>query len=167
MDVNSKINEIPAKLRLTSDVKQAQVCLDELLANIFTPDAKTNLESYLTKLPGDLPQLFSDIFLTTTVTQSTQNDYKKQIEQVSQMLNTCKIVQLTLAFKPDNYSISLFSDWIKKNIGVDAVIDLQYDRSIVGGVQIIYNGIYKDYSVRKNLASTFQLRKDEITGLLK
>lgn len=167
MDNSAKFDQIIAKLRLTSDVKQAHVCLDEFAANFFSPNAAATLETFFNRLPGDLPQIFRELFLTTPVTIENQLEYKKQIDQLAEKLGTVKTIQLTLAFKPDTNAIVTFSDWVKKNISIDTVIDIQYDQSIVGGAQMIYNGMYKDYSVRKNIASTFQIQKEEIMNLLK
>lgn len=167
METATNFDTIIAKLRLTSEVKQAHVCLEEFINNYFAHDNATNIDAYCSKLPGDLPQLFKDLFLQRPTDSQSQTDYKNKIDTLIKKLYTCRIVEMTLAFKPDNAAITYFSDWIKKNVGSDAIIDLQFNPSIVGGAQIIYNGMYKDYSIRKKLASTYQLQRDEIMGLLK
>ena len=167
METTTNFDTIISKLRLTSELKQAHICLEEFTNNYFSHENNANIDAYCSKLPGDLPQLFKELFMQRPSDSQNQTTYKNKIDELVTKLYKCRIVELTLAFKPDNNTIAYFSDWIKKNVGSDVVIDLQFNPSIVGGAQIIYNGMYKDYSIRKKLAGTFQIHRDEITHLLK
>ncbi|HSX08609.1 MAG TPA: F0F1 ATP synthase subunit delta, partial [Candidatus Saccharimonadales bacterium] len=91
---------------------------------------------------------------------------KREVNELLDKLRRCKSIKLTIAFQPDDATIALYSDWIKKNVNPDILLDLQFDRSIVGGAQIISGGKYKDYSVKKNLINRFQIQRDEILKLL-
>ena len=81
-------------------------------------------------------------------------------------MHTCKSLELTIAFQPNEETINLFSDWVKKNVEKDLLLDLHFDKGIVGGAVIISEGAYKDYSVRKKLSNRFQIQRDDILSLL-
>jgi hypothetical protein len=167
MNDSAQFDQIVAKLRLKSDVTLALVCLDEFLTSFFNSNNNVNLGQLFNKLPKDLPAVFTEIFLKDPVTPENKVVYKNKAEALTLRLNNCKYVQMTLAFQPDENTISVFSEWVKKNVGFDTMIDLQFDQSIVGGAQIVAGGLYKDYSVRKNLAGRFQIQREEIMGMLK
>lgn len=160
------IDQLMSKLRLTSEITEVLNCLEEFTGTFFS--AKTLEEQQL--IFRALPQSIADILITAfakeSITPENQITVKRQIDELADKLRSCKSIQLTIAFQPDDATITLFSDWIKRNIRNDLLIDLKFDKSIVGGALIIAGGKYKDYSVRKNLSNRFQIQRDEILGLL-
>lgn len=167
MNDTALFDQIIAKLRLKSEATLALVCIDEFLTNFFTPNDNVNLEQLFNKLPSEVSKMFIDIFLKTPVTPENKLALKARAEALAEKIRACQVVQMTLAFQPDDSAISLFADWIKKNVSVDTIIDMQFDQSIVGGAQIVSGGMYKDYSVRKHLAGRFQIQREEIMDMLK
>ena len=77
-------------------------------------------------------------------------------------IKNLKIAKITLAIDPSEDTISLISDWINKNLGDGIILDLSKDESILGGVIISIDGVYKDQSLKKNLEELFIKRKSEI-----
>ena len=167
MNEDAQFDQIIAKIRLKSEVTLTLVCLDEFLSNFFIPNNNVNLPQLFNKLPNEVSKLLIEMFLKDPVTPENKLLYKSKAEALAEKLRSCNVVQMTLAFQPDETAISVFSDWIKKNVSVDTIIDLQFDQSIVGGAQIVAGGLYKDYSVRKNLAGRFQIQREEIMAMLK
>ena len=159
-------DQIASKLRLTSDVSLVLASLEEFTDTLFAPNAATEQQQIFRKLPKEIADILSKALTSIPVTPENQITIKREINALSDKLRACKSITLTLAFQPDDATISLFSDWIKKNIRADLLIDLQFDTSIVGGVLLIADGAYKDYSVRKKLADRFQIQREEIVGLL-
>ncbi len=158
--------QLVTKLRLKSEMTEVLVCLDEYVGSFFAPLPLTDGEHVFDRLPNDLAVILKEAFLKQPITPENQGHVQKIIDELNTKLHTLKIVQLTIAFQPDDAAISVFSEWVKKNVGPDTLLDLQFDKTIVGGALLVANGAYKDYSVRKNLASRFQIQRDEILGLL-
>ncbi|MGI8420472.1 MAG: hypothetical protein ACR2LN_07590 [Candidatus Levyibacteriota bacterium] len=163
MDLHTQIME---RLRLKSELSQVQLCLDEFLASFFAPKEHSQMMMLFENLPNGLSQVFKSTLLKDPITPNNQSAIKKAGEKLQEKLATCKTIQITLAFQPNETAIELFSDWVKKNVDGGTLIDLQFDKTIVGGALIVSSGIYKDYSVRKALSNRFRLQKDEIAGLL-
>jgi hypothetical protein len=164
MDLN---DQIITKLRLKSELTEVLVCLEEFVASFFAPGEQSDHQTIFDRLPNGLSQLFDDAFLKEPITHENQGTVKKNVEELQEKLRTCKTMQLTLAFQPDDATITVFSEWVKKNVDPKMLIDLQFDKTIVGGALIVAGGIYKDYSVRKGLANRFQIQKEDIVGMMK
>lgn len=166
MENSALFDQIISKVRLKSEMTSVLVCLDEFVNDFFAPKGSTNVQTVFDGLPAELAQLLKEAFLTETVTHENQAIVNKKVESLKDKLRTMPTIQLTLAFQPDEEAVQLFSDWVKTNVGPQTIIDLQFDKTIVGGALIVSGGQYKDYSVRKKLSGRFQIQRDEIMGLI-
>lgn len=165
MEINL-FDQIASRLRLRSEMTAVIVCLDEFMNDFFAPKENATSQAIFDNLPNGLAQILKEDLLKETVTHENQPIINKRIDALKDQLRAMKTIQITIAFQPDEAAINLFSEWVKKNIGSGRLIDLQFDKTIVGGAQIIADGQYKDFTVRKQLASHFQIQKDEIMSLL-
>lgn len=166
MNDSALFDQIVSKLRLKSEMTAVIICLDEFVNNFFAPKGTSNVQTIFDNLPPEIAQVLKDAFLKDEVTHENQAAVNKVVEDLKAKLRSLRIVQLTLAFQPDEDAVKLFSEWAKKNISPNTIIDLQFDKTIVGGALIVADGQYKDFSVRKNLSGRFQIQRDEIMGLL-
>jgi F0F1-type ATP synthase delta subunit len=166
METSDLYEKLIARLRLKSELNQVQLCLEEFLASFFAPKEHSEVMQLFDNLPNGISQIFKTTLLKEQITPANQGAVKKVVEKLQEKLATCKTIQITLAFQPDETAIELFSDWVKKNVDPGTLIDLQFDKTIVGGVLLVANGIYKDYSVRKALSNRFRIQKEEIMGLI-
>src|SRR6266404_2438995 len=166
MQNSALFDQVTAKLRTTSDLSGVLVCLGEFVDTFFSRKQLEDQQLIFRKLPKDLSDLLINSFATQPITPENQISIKRQIDELVDQLHRCKSLQLTIAFRATDETISLFSDWVKKNIRKDLLIDLHFDKTIVGGALIIADGAYKDYSVRKNLSNRFQIQREDILGLL-
>ena len=159
-------DQVITKLRTTSDVSQVLLCLEEFIDTFFSPKNLQEQQLIFRKLPLDLANVFISSFASQPITPESQITIKRSVDGLTDQLHRLKSLQLTIAFQPNEETITYFSEWVKKNIDKNLLIDLRFDKSIVGGAVIIIEGTYKDYSVRKNLANRFQIQRDDIFGLL-
>lgn len=160
-------DQVIARLRLKSELTEVLVMLEEFVATFFVPKEQKEVHLLFERLPNGVGELLARTFLKEPITPHNEALIKKQVIKLQDKLGLCKVIQLTLAFQPDERTIDLFSEWVKKNVGSQMLIDLQYDRTIIGGALLVAHGIYKDYSVKKDLSNKFQLQKEEIISLLK
>jgi hypothetical protein len=166
MESSALFDQIAGKLRLKSEMTAIIICLDEYVNDFFAPKGSSMTQTVFEGLPPELGKILKDELLKDPVTHENQAIVNKRIDELKDKLRAMRVIQLTLAFQPDEEAIKLFSEWVKKNISPNTLIDLQFDKTIVGGALIISEGQYKDYSVRKKLAGRFQIQRDEIMGLL-
>lgn len=166
MNSSALFDQIAATLRVKADVSAVLVCLEEFVSTFFSSKTLQEQQQIFRKLPKATADILINALAREQLTPENQISVKRKIDELTKQLRTLKSIQLTIAFQPDEATITQFSDWVKNNISKNLLIDLQFDTSIVGGTLIIAGGIYKDYSVRKNLANRFQIQREEIMGLL-
>jgi F0F1-type ATP synthase delta subunit len=81
-------------------------------------------------------------------------------------LQKLKTLKLSLAFEPSKDLIDHLFIWIIKNLGYGIILDIQKDKTILGGAIIEFEGKYEDLSLKKALDEVFGTKRMEITDLL-
>lgn len=66
------------------------------------------------------------------------------------------ILKLTMAFEPSESVIDNISNWARGNLQSGILLDLSLDRSLLGGAQIVHEGKYYDYSLKKKIKEVFE-----------
>jgi len=159
-------DQIIAKIRTTSEVSQVLSCLEKFVETFLSSPSESDKEQLFKELPQEIAAILSASFAHQDSTPENYILVKREIDELVDRLRKCESIQLTIAFKPDDPTLTLFSDWVKKNVKADTLLDLSYNAEIVGGAILIAGGVFKDYSIRKNLANRFQIQRDEIVKLL-
>src|SRR5260221_6391852 len=116
MNDSALFNEIIAKLRTTSEASDLTHYLEGFSG--ATSSVAKNLEDQknLSRLPKEVPLLLNQAFTKQSPTPEEQILIKRTANELLDKLRTCKTIILTIAFQPDDVTISFFSDWIKKNV---------------------------------------------------
>jgi len=166
MSESALFDQLLEKIRTTSDLSLVLSSLQEFIDTFFSPKTLQEQQQIFRKLPVEISNILIKAFANEPITPESQIRIKREIDDLTDRLHTCKSMQLTIAFQPNEETITYFSDWVKKNVRKDLLIDLHFDKAIVGGALVIADGAYKDYSVKKNLANRFQIQKEDILGLL-
>lgn len=79
-------------------------------------------------------------------------DRKQQLDALKKQLQNVIIVKITLAFEPNAAIAENISAALRKIFDASSVIDFAFDKSIVAGAVIEYQGKYFDGSLGKKLA---------------
>lgn len=159
-------DQLIVKLRTMDEVSHVIHSLEEFSGTFYSPKTFEEQQHVFSKLPKELGDILLTEIVPVPVTRENQIETKRKVDQLMENLKRCQNIKLTIAFLPNDTTISLFSDWVKKNIKPEMLIDLQFDRTIVGGALLISSGAYKDYSVKKKLSNFFQIQRNEIIRLL-
>ncbi len=122
---------ILSKIRTKLDLEYLSGDIEELRENLF--------KVHDTEL--DVPYIIRDEFIKAP----DKNAFLEALK--SDMLNV-RILELTTAVYLDEKSISRISNWVKVNIGPDVVIDLNIDPEIMAGVNMTFQGKFKEFSLR-------------------
>ncbi len=103
-------------------------------------------------------QLKSEVRISTAIMigqiKGTQSDMKQLLEDLKQSLAKIEYFEITLAYEPSQKSLNKMITWIRENINSQAVLDIAYDASLLGGAQLAYKGKYVDLSLKKMMADT-------------
>ncbi len=153
---------------------------DEIVSSVKTIDEKQMLldeiELLLHSLYKKSAQSFEDVLRTqvrSRIAQKIEEILRKEsgekhaiLEKLQETVLDLPVMELTLAFEPTETSLQRLSTWVKTNVGAKVVFQLKYDRSILGGVIMIHEGEYRDYSVRRQLERIINEEQGQIAQLL-
>jgi hypothetical protein len=66
-------------------------------------------------------------------------------------IETAKTVMMRIPFEMPPADTEKIGLWFKANFGSDAMFDIMYDASLIGGCTLSYKGVEKDYSLRQRI----------------
>ena len=156
------IEKILSHVRTQAEAQELLSKLDAFAATMYSVKEHP-LQDYFSHLPKDIADTIYEVFAGLSASKGS-GVLQTVINQLQDRIHASRTVQLTLAFEADDATVSLFSDWAKKNIGADALLDIQINKSLVGGAIIVADGQYRDYSVRKKLTQVFQIQREDLMG---
>ncbi|KKQ97641.1 MAG: hypothetical protein UT23_C0010G0037 [Candidatus Woesebacteria bacterium GW2011_GWA1_39_12] len=77
-------------------------------------------------------------------------------------LKNLKDVYLTLAYEPTQDQIDTIASFIRQSTGGKIILNLSYDPQLIGGVEIIYEGVFRDFSFKRIFEKEFEEDREEI-----
>ncbi|MCL5114030.1 MAG: F0F1 ATP synthase subunit delta [Patescibacteria group bacterium] len=142
-------SDILKSLKTVEETEEFSSKIDVLLNSLFKTQAKP-LEELLKKLldlktSGIIKQAMSVKNINSSdhaAIETLLNDIKKEIQKL-------RVLKLYLAFDPTTEIIDNIFEWVLKNIGNGIILDIEKDESIIGGAIIVFEGRYKDLTIRK------------------
>lgn len=72
-------------------------------------------------------------------------------ERFEEKIKTINPLTVMLANPIPDTQIEALTTSLRKKNGSEFFLDIKYDPSLIGGCALVYNGIYKDYSLKKTL----------------
>ncbi|MFI5205507.1 MAG: F0F1 ATP synthase subunit delta [Candidatus Paceibacterales bacterium] len=100
--------------------------------------------------------------ITTMITKQDGDDFvafsgkgQKFLREFQRVFLRETFVGLTLAFSPDRKFLEKLQKWFSDNMGKRVFIDLTVDENIVGGIVLVCNMRWRDYSLRNLIVKPF------------
>jgi F0F1-type ATP synthase delta subunit len=160
------MDNVLSNIRTKSEAGQVIACLEEVSFSLFSAKEQALKQESFAHFHKDLADALNQLLRQEPITDANREKVKRLMHDLQEQIKKCKIVQMTIAFQPDETTLSAFSSWIKENVGKNFLLDIQLDRTIIGGAVIVANGLYKDFSLRQKVANVFQIDRDKILGSL-
>ncbi|MEK7533913.1 MAG: F0F1 ATP synthase subunit delta [Patescibacteria group bacterium] len=145
--------------------EQLALEIDQLIASLFRQETNA-FDNALKSIRLEVSQIIIDEFLNKESQSVNKEMVKYFLTELKKRLQKLRIIKLSLAFSPSNYSIDRIYDWIAKNVGDEYILDIQVDKSILGGITISFEGKYIDLSLKKRLDEVFKNKRQEIISSL-
>ena len=124
------------------DIFDAEI--DELLEGLYESGSESFENVLAEKVRARVAEQLRDLIEKSGASEEELlKNMQKEIEKI-------KVLKITIAFEPTYATIVRISQWVKQNISNYTVIQTIYDKEIVGGVVVEYEGNYRDYSLKKN-----------------
>jgi len=102
------------------------------------------------------------VFLKNNLDIHNKDTFVNFFQTLKILIKKLKVIKLVLAFDPTRRTIERLHNFVKENIGVGYVLDIEVYRDVLGGAIVIFNGKYKDFTLKKNLEEVYKSRKNEI-----
>jgi len=134
----------------------------EILSRVKTSEEKEQLQDEIEALKVSLYErgaVFEDMLKTRVRAWASQQirkdleggeiDKEKYLTVLIEKLKEAKCVKLSIAFEPTQVAIDKFYTFITGEIGENVVLDITCQPKIMGGAIIIYEGKYRNFSLRR------------------
>ena len=96
-------------------------------------------DPYLKTLPPDLLTKFNKDNLSTIF-----KDLEEEIQKI-------QALTLYLTFDPDETTIVSIGEFVRRTFASLILLDIKYDPNLIAGAAIVWEGIYRDYSLRSKI----------------
>lgn len=136
--------------------------LEETIQSLFTVKERPGVliaKHFSFDKKEKLMEMMQQEGTTLANSESIQAFLKTLVDTLAQIPR----VTVTLAIDPKEETIAHISQWITTNCKKDVLLDIVVDRNLIGGASFVYNGIFKDYSIKKTLTDYYSNKKSERT----
>lgn len=137
--------------------------LTTILQDNFTlAQAKERLKSVkeelLKKFFGGEPQKELTSMPPAFYQNFTKDNVYDLLNSLETEINKLKILTMYLTFEPDDITLRSIGEFARKMFGPALLLDIKLDPGLIAGTALVWNGVYRDYSVRSNV----EAKKSEI-----
>ncbi len=83
--------------------------------------------------------------------QFNQKDFTAIFEGLEAEISKINPLTIYLAFEPGKEEINSIHSWLRQSLATKVVIETKLDPSLIGGCAMVWNGVYKDYSLKARI----------------
>lgn len=153
--------DLITSLKTTQEVADFISEIDTLMLTFFKP-GKISLEKALTSITADRAQKIMQAFSKNDLDIGSKTAVTGFFETLKKLLKKLKIIKLVLAFDPTRKTIANIHNYVKENIGIGYILNIEVSEDLLGGAVIMFDGKYSDYSLKKSIEDTFKTKANEI-----
>lgn len=141
----------------------------EILSLVRTKDEADELLSEIGKLSSSLYKTGATSYedALSSIRISVSNAIKKALREESidkakflkdlaEAIKAYGVLKLTLAFEPSDHVIEKLHRWVVANVGANNILEVELDKTILGGAIIAFKGKYADLSLKKRLEEVLE-----------
>lgn len=161
--MTANFNFILREVRTKDDLLSLENGLRELEVNLYGSGEK----SWENVLASVWPKKFSVSLLKIlgeAPPAEQQAKLKELLPALKNILGGVRALKIDLAFEPSDALIENLNQWVDENLGYDVVLDIGYEKILLGGARLAFEGKYGDFSASKILAEILQGEKKHITS---
>lgn len=167
MDNTLIVNDILGDIKTVAELDNFLAEIENVLAGLFKVRNR-NIDQILDKTAGkSTADKIKRLIAQDKINPTDYDSLEKLLTTLKETLKKIKTLKISLAIDPPGKMVEHFFDWVKENIGQGIILDIDKDETILGGAIITFNGIYKDFSLRRSLEEIFKSKKAEIMNFTK
>jgi F0F1-type ATP synthase delta subunit len=153
-------DQILSRVRTTEE-SQILISEIELLKKSLYESKQLGFDSCLT---NQVRHWVSELIRAEVDNQAV--DKEAFLNKLKETILSLKILKLTLAFEPTQLAIDKFSSFVKQNMPTGAILEIIYDPSIIAGSQIVFNGEYRDFSLKRLFEEEITKQRADIMSVI-
>lgn len=153
--------DLITSLKTTQEVDDLSLEIDSLTSSLFA-ETKMSLDKALSSISQTTAKKITEIFLKNNFDMASKDDVRGFLNTLKDLIKKFKVIKLTLAFEVTRKTIENIHGFVSENIGVGYILDIEVDESILAGATIMFDGKYKDFTLKKTLEEVFESKKEEI-----
>ncbi len=121
-----------------------------------------NLEKELIEQFGiQKKEAFFTLLRNSNTTTTSPVALKAFIATILQKISTLQVLNMTLAFQPNEDTLKALSDWFLLNTNKQVLFNISVDPNLIAGASIYYNSKYWDFSIKPTFD---RILREVVTG---
>jgi len=153
--------DLITSLKTTREVDDLSSEIDTLMSALFKSE-KVSLQKTLTSISSNSGKKIMEIFSKNNLDMTDKEQVSDFLDTLADLIKKFKVIKLVLAFDPTRETIENIHSFICENIGIGYILDIEVLEGVCGGAVVIFNGKYKDFTLRKSLEETFKEKREQI-----
>jgi len=119
-----------------------------------------------TRVRDWVSQVIKDAVAQRDAVAQKEIDKEKYLQGLIEELSKLKSAKLVLAFEPTEAAVQRYHEFISKEVGEGVVLNISCLPGILGGAIIIFEGKYRDFSLRRVFEEEFRQSRELILKTL-
>lgn len=160
METNN--NFIIKEIRTSDDLRSFRAGLEELEMNTYG----TGEKAWGSVLESAFPERFATPlikFFGELPPEERLAKFKEMLPALKNEVNKMRVLKIDLAFEPTGEVVESLNQWVDQELGLDVVLDIGYEKILLGGARLAFGGKYGDYSAAKYLENILSEEKQKIS----
>ena len=156
--------EIVSLLITKNDAFTFLATLDRFVDGLYKKD--TSAEAFLDKeMAFGLRNVLLKQLAQESVALGNVKDVRKFVQDLKDSIKAIEVVTISMAIEANELEVKKIGAWFTSNKKEKVLLNFVKDVSLVGGSIIAFNGLLKDYTLKKVLQEKF--KKKELRTFLK
>lgn len=157
--------DLITSLETREDLDQLSSEIDSLLASIFET-TNQSFDTALRSVSLDTAKKIREALTKNAMDIANKEQIRNFLTGLKKLLGKFRTIRLIIAFDPSEKAIENIYNWVSSNLGEGYILDIETNENLLGGAIIVFQGKYKDFSLKKTLENVFSANKEEITKLV-
>lgn len=152
-------NDLLRHIKTVEQARNLSSEIDLLIESLFkTPDG---FEEALNSISAINAAGLREVFVKNQIDANVPR-IKEYLVVLKEGIRKLKNIKFTIAFEPKESTIDSLFAWVSQNLKVGLILDVNVDKTILGGAIIEYEGKYEDLSLRKRMEEMFENKRQDI-----
>jgi hypothetical protein len=128
--------------------------IDQILSLLYTKES--DLVSYL---HSGIPDKIGVFFQNTMNTLPTIESKEQWLKKVREDISSLERLTITTPFFPSRSFLENLAKRARNEYGTSLILESRYNPDLIAGVEVVYNGSYRDMTVRTKFDQVMQSLK--------